>query len=74
MGFFFRKTKRLGASANLTISKKGPSVSVGPVVGRLWASRAEGPPILGATGPSSAGMQVGPSLRKGSHDESNRPA
>ncbi len=29
MGLFYRKTKRIGSS-NVTVSKSGPSVSVGP--------------------------------------------
>ncbi len=30
MGLFYRKSKKLGRAGYLTISKRGPSVSVGP--------------------------------------------
>jgi hypothetical protein len=45
VGLFYRKTKKLGSGVNLNISKKGPSISVGPKGfkvssrGRLSASR-----------------------------------
>ncbi len=30
MGLFYRKTKKIGRGVNLNVSKKGPSLSVGP--------------------------------------------